>query len=245
MKLYKELASWFYLLTAPEDYAEEADFYANLLIDRADGPVKHVLELGCGGGNNASHMKKIFKMTLTDVSPEMLDQSRQLNPECRHVLGDMRSLRLNQTFDAVMVHDAVMYMTSESDLRAAMSTAVVHCRAGGVVLFVPDCVKETYHDYDHHGGHDAEDGRSLRYEEKVRDADPNDSTYLVEMCLNFRDQHGHSWTETDQHTFGLFSKQQWQQWLSEAGIETQIEALPAELTSETPDSFAILGVKTL
>ncbi len=35
------------------------------------------------------------------------DTSRELNPDCEHVLGDMRTLRLGRTFDAVFVHDAV------------------------------------------------------------------------------------------------------------------------------------------
>jgi hypothetical protein len=46
--LYGELAGWFYLLTAPSDYAEEAAVYRRLL--DAAGPVKTVLELGSGGG---------------------------------------------------------------------------------------------------------------------------------------------------------------------------------------------------
>jgi SAM-dependent methyltransferase len=89
-KLYAELASWFHLLTAPEDYAEEAKLYAGLLTAAADSPVHRVLELGSGGGNNASHLKAQFELTLVDRSPEMLEVSRSLNPECDHVLGDMR-----------------------------------------------------------------------------------------------------------------------------------------------------------
>src|SRR3972149_1508073 len=59
-----------------------------------------VLELGSGGGNNASHMKAHFKLTLVDRSPAMLAVSRALNPECEHLEGDMRTLRLGRGFDA-------------------------------------------------------------------------------------------------------------------------------------------------
>ena len=41
----------------------------------------------------------------------MLELSRTLNPDCEHLEGDMRTLRLGRTFDAVLIHDAVMYMT--------------------------------------------------------------------------------------------------------------------------------------
>ena len=71
----------------------------------------------------------------------------------------MRTLRLGRTFDAVVVHDAIMYMTSEDDLRAAMATAFVHTRAGGAAVFQPDCVRETLRPETDHGGHDGEAGR--------------------------------------------------------------------------------------
>ncbi|HEX5948653.1 MAG TPA: class I SAM-dependent methyltransferase, partial [Actinomycetota bacterium] len=87
-RLYRDLAPWFHLLTPPEEYADEAEIYRALLEEAAEGPLRTVLELGSGGGNNASHMKRRFSMTLTDLSPDMLRISRGLNPECEHVEGD-------------------------------------------------------------------------------------------------------------------------------------------------------------
>ena len=112
-KLYGELASWFHLLSWPADYAEEAGFARSLLVERNSPHPLTLLELGSGGGNNASHLKAHFKITLTDLSQGMLDLSRKLNPECEHLQGDMRSLRLGRVFDAVFIHDAIMYMTTE------------------------------------------------------------------------------------------------------------------------------------
>ncbi|MBM3496947.1 MAG: class I SAM-dependent methyltransferase, partial [Armatimonadetes bacterium] len=96
-----------------------------------------MLELGSGGGNNALHMKADFRMTLADISEAMQNVSRTINSACEHVIGDMRTLRLPRRFDAVFVHDAVSYMLTEDDLRAAMLTAFVHCEPGGPALFVP------------------------------------------------------------------------------------------------------------
>ena len=98
-KLYSELASWFHLLTDPADYAEEAELYRRLLVEACDAPPETVLELGSGGGNNASHLKQHFRLTLTDRSPQMLALGRSLNPACEHVLGDMRSVRLGRSFE--------------------------------------------------------------------------------------------------------------------------------------------------
>ena len=80
MRLYGELAAWWHLLSAPAEYAEEASIYRAALDAASSAPVKTVLELGCGGGNNASHMKAHYALTLTDLSPAMLGRSRTINP---------------------------------------------------------------------------------------------------------------------------------------------------------------------
>src|SRR5690606_23195304 len=111
-----------------------------------------VLELGSGGGNNASFMKRHFKMTLADLSPQMLAVSRALNPECEHVQGDMRELRLGRVFDAVIVHDAICYMATRADLLRAMQTAAARCKPGGALLPCPDETAESFKPGTDHGG---------------------------------------------------------------------------------------------
>src|SRR5688572_22760161 len=177
-KLYDQLSSWWPLLSPPSEYAEEAEFYAAQLRSAGTEPVCTLLELGSGGGNNASHMKSRFQMTLVDVSPGMLAVSRDLNPECEHVQGDMRTVRLGREFDRVFIHDAIVYMTNVSDLRKAIETAFVHCRPGGAALFAPDHLKETFRASTDCGGTDGVD-RGLRYLEWTWDPDPHDNTYTV------------------------------------------------------------------
>ncbi len=156
-RLYTDLAAWWPVLSAPEDYAEEAAFYQRLIVASSPRPVKEVLELGSGGGNNASHLKRHFKMTLVDRSPGMLAVSQALNPECEHLPGDMRTIRLTRQFDAIFIHDAVMYLTLLNYLRQAIDTAYLHCRPGGVTLFAPDHTRESFRPSTDHGGHDGPD----------------------------------------------------------------------------------------
>ena len=134
--LYSTFADWFHLLTAPEEYAEEASVYTGMLKGLATPSPRTVLELGSGGGNNASHMKAHFELTLTDLSPQMLAVSRAINPECEHIQGDMRQLRLGRPFDAVFAHDALDYLLTLDDLARMAETAWAHCRPGGAVLDV-------------------------------------------------------------------------------------------------------------
>ena len=56
--LYGELADWWPVLSTPEDYEEEANFYQQLILSLSATDPKTLLELGSGGGNNASHLKK-------------------------------------------------------------------------------------------------------------------------------------------------------------------------------------------
>ena len=160
LPLYTELAPWFHLLTAPEDYELDARHALDVLTEAIGEPPRTILELGSGGGNSASHMKAHATLTLTDLSEQMLELSRTINPEVEHVQGDMRTLRLDgRTFDAVFVHDAISYQLTEHDLRATFETAFVHLRPGGAAIFEPDITREAYADATHQGGHDGADGR--------------------------------------------------------------------------------------
>lgn len=240
-KLYSELASWFHLLTAPADYAEEAAFYHRTFIEACDRPPQTLLELGCGGGNNASHLKAHFHMTLLDRSPEMLAVSRALNPECEHIEGDMRTVRLGRLFDAVFIHDAIMYMTTEHDLQRAMETAFVHCRPGGAAIFAPDHVRENLRPGTRHGGHDGE-ARSLRYLEWTWDPDPNDTTYIVDFAYLLREEGGPVRVEHDRHHFGLFGRADWLRLLTEVGFQPKV--LPLEHSEVEPGASEVfVGVK--
>jgi SAM-dependent methyltransferase len=219
MKLYDELADWWPLFSAPADYAEEAGFFARVLTDACKPAPRTVLELGSGGGNNALYLKSKFEMTLVDLSPQMLAVSRALNPDCTHRAGDMRTVNLGRTFDAVFVHDAIMYMTSAADLRAAMRTAYRHCRAGGVALFVPDCVREIFAAKTRHGGHDGADGRRLRYLEWIFDPDPSDTTYRTDFAIVLREARGDTRVVHDSHIEGIFPRAEWMRLLREVGFE--------------------------
>lgn len=226
-KLYSQLAGWFHLLTAPSSYHEEAEFARNTLIGFSAPPVKSVLELGSGGGNNAFHLKAHFRMTLTDISTAMLDQSRRINPDCEHLQGDMRSIRLGHDFDAVFVHDAVCHLTCAEDVIACIETAFVHCKPGGSVLIMPDYVRERFRSGVHHGGHDG-DGRSLRYFEWTFDPDPSDKTYSVDFAYMLRERNEPVRVEHETHLMGLFSREEWLLWLRRAGFDPQMLEDPYE-----------------
>lgn len=227
-RLYADLAEWWPLISPPEEYVEEAAFAATLL-GSASIPVREILELGSGGGHNAVHLKARFAMTLVDLSEEMLAVSRRLNPECEHHRGDMRTVRLGRGFDAVFVHDAVDYMTTETDLGAAVATAFAHCRPGGVAVFVPDWIAETFVGATDHGGHDGDDGRGVRYLAWAWDPEPGDTWVVAEYAFLLRDRSGAVRMVHDTHRTGVFGREAWLGLLAGAGFE------PTSVTEETTE----------
>ncbi|HVL33936.1 MAG TPA: class I SAM-dependent methyltransferase [Actinomycetota bacterium] len=222
-RLYDEFAPWWHVMSAPAEYEEEASLYARAFREHARKPVRTVLEIGSGGGNNASHLKRGFTMTLVDRSPDMLAQSRFVNPECEHLEGDMRTLHLGRTFDAVFIHDAIMYMTTEDDLRAVFATAFAHLDEGGMALFVPDRTAENYVPTTSSGGHDTPE-RSMRYLQWEHPA--HGQTILTSFVYAFREGSNPVRIEYDEHQMGLFSRDVWLAGIADAGFEAR--AIPYE-----------------
>ena len=208
MRLYSELADWFHLLTAPEDYAEEAAEIVRLAEAAGDGELRTLLELGSGGGNNASHLKARFECTLTDVSEEMLAVSRRpepgLRPHRRRYADSppRPHVRRRPRPRCGHVHDdgGRSQGCARNGFRAH---AARRRRALPARLDARDARRET-----ECGGHDG-DGRSLRYLEWVRDPDPGDSTYEVDYVVALREADAPLRLVHDHHVEGVFSHDEW------------------------------------
>lgn len=229
MKLfYDELAEWWPVISPVEEYAGEA---AEILrVIRARRPhARTLLELGSGGGHIAHYLARSFECCLTDLSPAMLDVSRRLNPQCEHTLGDMRSLDLGRTFDVVLAHDAIDYMTSAHDLQRAFDTAFRHLAPGGLALFVPDAVAETFEPGTDVSGSDAPDGRAARLFEWVEPACADDPVVAVHYTFLLRDRDGAVRSYYERHDAGRFPRATWQQLLAATGF------IVDTVTEETDD----------
>ena len=243
LRLYRDLAEWYPLLTPVEDYAEEADLYRRLFISNCPRPPRTLLDLGSGPGHNAAYLKRSFACTLLDLEPAMLELNRRLNPECRHVQGDMRSIRLGGTFDCVLLHDAVNYMKSRGDLADAIATAFIHTAPGGAALFQPDFVTETFAPGTETGGSE-KDGRALRYLEWRWVPEPREEEYVADMAYVLRDRDGTVEVFHDRHSLGLFPRAVWVELIRGAGFEP-VRVPFAHGPEGGPGGDVFLGVRPL
>jgi len=224
LRMYDDLAYLWPLISPPADYEEEASFWIAALRSKLGPGRHHLLELGVGGGHNLSHLTAAFDATAVDLSEEMLKHSRQLNPDVEHLVGDMRSIRLNRKFDAVLIHDAIDYMLSLDDLRSTFRTAAAHLGPGGVFIVAPDYISESFQDGVVHSHHADRNGLSLTYLETQFDPDPADSTIESLMVYLIR-KDGETTVELDRHVIGLFPQTTWIGELTAAGFNVEVMPL--------------------
>jgi SAM-dependent methyltransferase len=234
-RLYQDLAGWWPLISPPEEYADEAGYLAGVF---AAGPaaVREVLDLGSGGGHIAVHLKGQLSLTLVDRSEQMLAVSRRLNPQCVHIPGDMRTIRLGRGFDAVLVHDAIDYVTSQAELRQVIETAFAHCRPGGIAVFVPDHVAETFQPASGSGGGSSA-GRQASFREWTWDPNPADDWVQAEYEFVLREPGRDAQVVRETHRLGAFSREVWRDLLAAAGFRPQ--ASPSAPAGQAPRNLFI------
>jgi ubiquinone/menaquinone biosynthesis C-methylase UbiE len=133
---YNDLAWTEDWLADPAEYEHEVMLYVDLIKRTAVEPPNTLLHLGSGAGGHDVIFKRHFAVTGVDLSLGMLNKARIIHPDIEYIEGDMRTLRLNRLFDAVVIPDSIDYMASQEDLQQAIQTAVMHLKTGGVLLVV-------------------------------------------------------------------------------------------------------------
>jgi len=238
-RMYTEFAQYWTLISAPADYAEEASHWREAL-RRKLGPGRHaILELGVGGGNNLSYLTGDFQAVAVDLSPDMVEQARKLNPDVEFHVGDMRTVRLGRRFKAVLVHDAISYMLSEQDLLAVFATAAAHLDPGGVFIAAPDWYRETFRDPFVNWGTETDGAVTFTNLEYTYDPDPGDTTIESLNWYLIRER-GALRIEQDRHVLGLFSRGTWVDLMMGSGFAVEQIPLPGDDDPRQP--YLLLGV---
>jgi len=128
-----------------KDYVGEAKFVRDRLrLVTGDGAL-NILDLGCGTGLHDVELVSAGHTVMgVDMSTQMLahavERRRKLPAAVQQRLefrsGDARTVRAEQTFDAVISLFHVMsYMAGDGDFEVALATARSHLSPGGAFLF--------------------------------------------------------------------------------------------------------------
>jgi SAM-dependent methyltransferase len=222
-RLYMDLA-WLWPMwgDATHEYAHYCRHVTHLIERHSRQSAGTLLDIGCGGGKNVFNLKGRFSVTGLDLSPAMLAQARDLNPESTFIHGDMRTFRLGRTFDAVLMDDAISYMTCLADFVTAFRNASAHLAPGGVLVATPDVTTETFRQNRTVATPatraDTGAGLDVVFVENVYDPDPADEQYETTVLYLIRED-GNLRIETDHWTMGIFSLDTWRRVLRDAGLE--------------------------
>ncbi len=203
---------------------EESEEFCSIIRKHSGIQVRTLLHLGCGGGHNDCTFKKHFQVTGIDMSQAMLALARELNPEVTYLAGDMRSVRLDKTFDAVAILDSINYMLSVEDLQAAFETAFAHLNPGGVLLTYVEESPERFRQNTTRQSLHCRADLEVVLVENAYDPDPEDTAYEVAFVYLIR-QGGRLAIETDRHVCGIFGMKTWYDILKKVGFrvtETQV-----------------------
>jgi SAM-dependent methyltransferase len=236
-RMYKDLAWTWPIISPPEDYVEEAEHFRKTILEHTTIPVKTLLDIGCGGGHIDRHLQKWFEVTGADLNEGMLENARKLNPDIRYLQGDMRDLDLGEEFDAVIIADSILYMTTRGELKAAFETAFRHLKPGGVLVTYAEEWKGKHRDTPTTLQTREKDGVEISFVEDYNDPDTEDTTFDCTFVYLIREK-GELRIELDQHICGIFSLDTWEKVLAEAGFEV------IQLTQDPEDDCtAFVGLK--
>ncbi|PKG33215.1 trans-aconitate 2-methyltransferase [Methanoregula sp.] len=213
---YNDLAWVDDYLTGPAEYEEEVRCYIGLLEQQGIKPPGTLLHLGCGAGGHDRIFRQYFSVTGVDISPGMLARARAAHPDIGYLEGDMRSIRLNRRFDAVVIPDSIDYMVTIDDLRQAIHTAVTHLRPGGVLLVVGK-TEETFRNNNFVYTGERDGTHVTLFENNYRSLN-NPGTYEAVLVYLIRQKEELS-IQTERHELGLFPLNTWEQVFRENGIE--------------------------
>lgn len=205
-RAYTDLAWTEPIVAPPEEYVEETNLFSKVIKEHSKIVSRTLLHLGCGAGGNDFTFKKHFKVTGVDISENMLDIARQLNPEVVYYQGDMRSVELGKCFDAVAVPDSIGYMTTTKELKSAIITGQKHLKQGGVLLIVTNIREEFRENNFVYNG--SKGDVEITVFENNHMPDPTGTTYEATLIYLIR-RRGKLEVITDCHKIGIFKLQTW------------------------------------
>jgi len=99
-------------------------------------PPSSILDLGCGTGRDLDVLSRSCQDCWgVDALTEMIDFARKERPHLRLSVGDMRSIRLNRTFDVILcMGSAFMYALTNEDVESVLRTFAVHAHEGTLLV---------------------------------------------------------------------------------------------------------------
>ena len=244
-RLYHDLAYLWPLLSPPDNYIAETNTLHQVISDKMPEQLKaaekadrklRIAELGAGGGHALFHLRDHFDCTAVDISEDMLHHCRHLNPGVNTICADMRTVSFPEPQDAILIHDAIDYLTSQEDILATLKNARKHLTPNGILIIAPTYTCESFEAGESATDHQCSQSYDVTYTTTVIKPDPDDDLFEMHLEYHITDLKSRETAiEHDIHVCGLYPIPIWASLLSQAGFE-------AELYEETDETAWTLFV---
>ncbi len=135
LKLYSDLAEIYdQLYLNIFNYDQDAELVDSIL---KKYQITELLEIGCGSGHLAKLLlEKGYKITGVDRYEEMLMIARKRLPEVEFIQQDIRELKLEKRFDAIIAMGRMFtYMTMNQDIEQSIHSIASWLNTDGILLF--------------------------------------------------------------------------------------------------------------
>ena len=133
--MFDAYSRYYDLLYQDKDYAAEAA-YVDALLQRHGIGGRELLEFGSGTGRHGRLLaERAYRVTGIERSAAMVARA-QPSPGFQCLAGDIRTVQLGRTFDAVLsLFHVVSYQVGNADVQAVFARAAEHLRTGGIFVF--------------------------------------------------------------------------------------------------------------
>ncbi len=203
-----------------KDYAAEAHWIIDHIGDVCPNATS-LLDVACGTGRHVEHFMQALNCTGVDISGQLLDIARQRCPTVRFVQADMTDFDLDERFDVVTcLFSSIGYARTVERLQATVAAMARHVADRGVLVVEPSFAPDQWHPGRVHALFvDQPDLKAPRMGVSGRDGDVGilDFHYLVGTGGTVEYHH-------ERHEFGLFTRDQYDQAFTTAGLELHIDA---------------------
>jgi len=133
--VFDAYSRYYDLLYRDKDYAAESS-YIDAVLKRYEIAGSDLLEFGSGTGKHGRLLAdRGYRITGIERSAEMVTQALQVGGfSCEQ--GDIRSVQLGRTFDAVIsLFHVISYQVANADVQAVFGRAAEHLQPGGLFVF--------------------------------------------------------------------------------------------------------------
>ncbi|MDV6011628.1 class I SAM-dependent methyltransferase [Haloechinothrix sp. LS1_15] len=202
-----------------KDFAAEARFVRRLIAER-NPTASTLLDIACGTGAHLEHLAGSFdRVAGLELSESMLAMAKAKMPEVELHHGDMRTLSLGDTFDAVIcLFGSIGYVDSVDELHTTVRRFAEHTSKGGVVVLEPWWQPDTFTPGHISGDVITVDNRTIArvsHASRLPDASHMQVHYVV------AEPEGGIRHFTEEHICKLFPRQEYERALEGAGLRVE------------------------